>query len=193
VVDPGVGTSREAIVVETDEHFFIGPDNGVFSFIYQREKFRIYKINREFFQEQSSSTFHGRDIFAPAAVRLIAGEPLSGFTEPCEKFVSLRRKDEFFKGEKINLKIIHIDHFGNIILNFIKEDWKAFAFSNNVSLVVKNRVISGLQKTFAVVKKGELLALWESGGFLQIAVNQGNAAELLGVQVRDTVTLVKEN
>ncbi|GAB4377122.1 MAG: hypothetical protein Kow0042_24350 [Calditrichia bacterium] len=189
VVDPGVGTEREGLVLQTPEYYFIGPNNGVFSFIYQSTKYQAFKINEAVFEADISPTFHGRDVFAPVALKILEGEEIRKFTRPIEKLVSIYEPWQKTDSGDIRLKVIHVDHFGNLILNFTHKDWQQVVGSDSLTLHLPRGTISGLKKTFGQVAPGEVLALWDSSGFLQIAQNRGNAARHLNLTVGDTVLL----
>ncbi len=189
VVDPGVGTKRKGLVVETEDYFFIGPDNGVFSFIYQSSSFKVYQLHEEVFGTEISSTFHGRDVFVPAAVRIIQGENLLEFASPIREFISFYEPFRKKNDDELLLKVIHIDHFGNLILNFTINDWEKLGRVLNVKIKLKGGFLYGIKNTFGDVKEGQILTLWDSSGFLQIAQNKGNAAKYLNMKVGDTVIL----
>lgn len=190
VVDPGVGGKRKGILVRTDNYFFVGPDNGIFSFIYGREKVRemINLTNSEYFLGKPSSTFHARDIFAPVSAYLSLGVKLEEFgcvTQECYKFrlpTPVQTKDQI-KGQ-----VIFIDRFGNLITNInsdlIREE-------KRLQIRVKNKKINHLNQYYEEEKKGKLLALIGSSNFLEMAVNQGNAQKLLKAKTGDKVKIEK--
>ena len=160
VVDPGVGTDRAAIALASQGHFFVGPDNGVFSFIDDDQAITLT------IPADASSTFHGRDVFAPAAARLSLGEPLHTMGTPLdERFVLVKEEPRGSVGE-----VIAIDRFGNIITNIMQ-----------AADVEIQGVEVKLQVAYGDVAEGELLALINSDGLLEIALRNGNAAEKLGV------------
>ena len=167
VVDPGVGTARRAILAEAGEHFFIGPDNGVFSMLEPT-------IVREIIATESpaSHTFHGRDIFAPTAARLAnraaPGELGTEIIDP----VRLKLEEG---------TVLHVDHFGNVITNL-----RAFPDAINVSArTIRNRVSS-----YAEAPQGELFLIEGSSGHIEIALNQGSAAERLEIGVGAVLDIV---
>ncbi len=183
VVDPGVGSSRSAIIIKTANYYFVGPDNGLFSYIYQKEAYTAYEINTEMFVEKISPTFHARDIFAPIAAKLARGvkpELLANpFTKkPVDIAEHLSDKQDLFKA-----RIISIDRFGNIITNFSKFEFDTLFNTKIKYISVKDQTIHSLHNTYSEVKSGELLALWGSSGFLEISINRGNAAKFLQCQV----------
>lgn len=189
VVDPGVGTSRSGLIVKTPDHYFIGPDNGVFSFIYESDSFEAYRILVDAFGGGVSPTFHGRDVFAPAAVRLLRQEEIGNFSEPVTHLASFYDRWKQEEDGTIVLRVIHIDHFGNIVLNFKRDDFERLKLPRNVKIQFKTGFLYGINKTFGDVPTGRILALWDSSGFLQISQNKGNAARTLKMKVGDEVLL----
>ncbi len=181
VVDPGVGSLRRPVLVRTARHFFIGPDNGVFQFIFNREAYTVYELDIEKLNSASiSATFHGRDIFAPAAGKLLQGEP-------CEKIG--KRLDErtevprvFYSKEDagmLKLQAVTIDRFGNIISGFSRRDMERMNKYAIDFVKVKDFSTNALNSFYAEKSDGEFLALWNSMDFLEIAAVNANAAELL--------------
>lgn len=195
VVDPGVGSTRRAIVVSAGSYFFVGPDNGLFSYVYDTETSHAGKTShktfhvtaKEYFRPSPSATFHGRDIFGPVAAALSKG------VKP--KKLGPRITDEVRLGPlspvkaedgKLRGRIIHIDHFGNCITNFTRAD---LLDTSRVELLIKRRVIKTFRHYFADEhgSKNDLFAIWGSAGFLELAVNGGSAAELLKSKRGDPV------
>ena len=160
VVDPGVGTERAPIALAAGGHFFVGPDNGVFSFI---EDDQIVRLT---VPTDASNTFHGRDVFAPAAARLSNGEPLHSLGAPLdERYILVKPEPEQGTGE-----VIAIDRFGNCITNLLQP--------GDVEI---NGVTIKFANTYGDVAEGDLVALINSDGLLEIAVRNGSAAETLKV------------
>jgi S-adenosylmethionine hydrolase len=205
VVDPGVGTERRAIILRTPEFDIIAPDNGVLSYIIEpflEEQLRreqgqaklppalkaISITEPEFWRSQVSTTFHGRDIFAPVAARLSLGMPLEkfgGVIDSIEILPDLRPHRE--SEDTMTGRIVHIDHFGNLVTNFKCEDLPEEPFSVEVG----KRRISKLSRTYA---EGEgLLALIGSSGYLEIAINGGSACDSLGAVAGEEVRIRREN
>jgi S-adenosyl-L-methionine hydrolase (adenosine-forming) len=187
VVDPGVGTARRAIVVQTKQAFFVGPDNGVLLLAAQNQGIQsVHELtNLKFMLPKVSCTFHGRDIFAPAAAHLDLGVKPQEFGPEIVDAVSL----EFANIQKVNGSLIgevlHVDGFGNVITN-IKQKELADTKAINIKLP-KVALKLALGKTYAEIKPLEALALIGSHGFLEIALNQGNAAQKFGLKAGDKV------
>lgn len=172
VVDPGVGTERAAIALAANGHYFVGPDNGVFSFIEETDAVRLT------IPVGSSNTFHGRDIFAPAAARLANGEPLHTLGAPLdERFYLVKEAPQDGIGE-----VIAIDRFGNLITNLMQ--------AGDVEI---NGVEVKLANTYGDVDDGELVALINSDGLLEVAMRNGSAAEALGASRGAAVRLNLES
>lgn len=181
VVDPGVGSARRPIVVRAGEQFFVGPDNGIFTYIYDREPSHqvVHVTAQKYFRPSPSSTFHGRDIFAPVAAALSNGvkpEKLgSVITDP------VRLKDSLTPEV---LKIIHIDRFGNCITNITPDlvDPK-----RHPTLTINRKRISTFREFYGSASPNELFAIWGSAGFLEISMNGSSAAKVLRAKRGDTV------
>jgi S-adenosyl-L-methionine hydrolase (adenosine-forming) len=191
VVDPGVGSKRRAIAVRTNRGIFVGPDNGVFGLVLQAGEVSVLEAvtltNPAYHLAPISATFHGRDIFAPAAAHLAGGAPL---TELGPSAINLVRLDFELYPQNGVYRIIHIDRFGNLILSLTINDIKN---PEQVTLSVGNQAIQSLSHTFADVAAGQFLAYVGSlRGHIEIAVRNGNAARQLGVKVGDAIR-VKHN
>ncbi len=191
VVDPGVGSSRAALIIKTANYYFVGPDNGLFSYIYQKEAFTAYEINTKMFAEKISATFHGRDIFAPVAAKLARGvkpDLLAKLYDkkPIDIAEHISEDKNIFKA-----KIISIDRFGNIITNFSKFEYDTLLSKKIENISLKDHLIFPFRKTYSDVKPGELLALWGSAGFLEISINEGNAAESLQCRMENDIVKIQ--
>ena len=184
IVDPGVGGSRRPIIVETTDYLFIGPDNGVFTSIYKSgDVQRVTELsNREIFLPHVSSTFHGRDILAPAAASFSKGLPASVLGSEITDYIKVSSSKPDIKGDIIMGEVAHVDNFGNLITNIDKDTLFSFAGGDRFDIEIRGRSIPELKKTYADSKKGELLALIGSSGRLEIAVNQGSAGDTLGAE-----------
>ncbi|RQW01126.1 MAG: S-adenosyl-l-methionine hydroxide adenosyltransferase [Calditrichaeota bacterium] len=189
VVDPGVGSNRECLILQTDDYYFVGPNNGVFSYILRETSYEAFQIKEESFGSRVSSTFHGRDIFAPAIVRIIQGDKLSDFTRKIDHLTSFYEYFEDMGDDEYRLKVIHVDHFGNLVVNFTISDWKSLGSPSNIRAQINHSFIYGIKRTFSDVEWNQLLLTWDSRGFLQIAQNGGNAARLLNMKAGDHIIL----
>ena len=187
VVDPGVGTQRRAILVETKQAFFVGPDNGVLVLAAQNQGIvSIHELaNPKFMLPKVSSIFHGRDIFAPAAAHLDRGIKPEEFGPQIADAV----KPEFAIVEKhegsLIGEVLHVDGFGNVITNITQKEIVG-AKAINIKLPKLSLKLS-FGKTYAEAKPQEALVLIGSHGFAELAVNQGSAAEMFGVKTGDKV------
>jgi S-adenosylmethionine hydrolase len=197
VVDPGVGSARRPILVAAGGQFFIGPDNGLFGYIYEREpEARVFHLTRaEYFRSSVSSTFHGRDVFAPIAGALSKGvspEQLGDEIIDYTGLPPLRPKQS--SGKAIEASIIHIDRFGNCITNLTRDDLTEEAMARGVSLRINGQEISRFRRFFAEGESvaGELFAIWGSAGFLEIAAFSASAAQLLKARRGQSIQVVSD-
>jgi len=190
VVDPGVGGKRKGVLIRTDDYFFVGPDNGIFSFIYDQEKVRemINITNLEYFLGKPSSTFHARDIFAPVSAYLSLGVKLGEFGSPTQDCYKFKLHAPVYRKDYLMGEIIYIDRFGNLVTNISSD---LIRKSKRVQIRIKNKKINHLSQYYEEEKEGKLLALFGSSNFLEIAVNQGNAQKLLKAKTGDKVKIEK--
>jgi len=187
VVDPGVGTRRRAILVQTKRAYFVGPDNGVLMLAALGQGVEhIYELsNPNLMLPKISNTFHGRDIFAPVAANLDKGVKARDFGQEISNpvtpnFVAVEQTKEDLRGE-----VLHIDGFGNIITN-IKEKNMINAKILKIKLPAASLEVK-FGKAYAEAQPEEPIVLIGSHGFVEIAVNQGSAAERFHVQVGDKI------
>lgn len=195
VVDPGVGTRREAILVHAGDHWFLGPNNGLLGYLAQRHPNHRCRLlaNPRYHLSDPGSTFHGRDIFAPAAAHLAAGaDPDDVAPEPAKCF-GLVASTAWYDRGTIGGDIIYFDHFGNAVTNIPRELFAAhFAgMEDTVHVHVGDRVFTGICRTFGDVKPGEPLAYFGSMGNLEIGVSHCHARDLLGLHLLDKVMVRK--
>ncbi|HEX9916600.1 MAG TPA: SAM-dependent chlorinase/fluorinase [candidate division Zixibacteria bacterium] len=186
VVDPTVGSKRKRLLIQTRDYVFVGPDNGIFSFIYENEEIReILEIrNNKFFLNQESSTFHARDIFAPVVGYLSWGVEISQFGPKVKDCVKLNLPLPEIKKDSIKGEIIYIDRFGNLISNISREHLNGFE-KTKVSLTIGNRKIEKLSRSYSDAKPKQILALVNSSNLLEISVRQNRADEVLNVKIGD--------
>lgn len=181
VVDPGVGSSRRPLLVEAAGGYFIAPDNGVLSMIFAREKSRVRHItNERYFRKPVSRTFHGRDVFAPVAAHLAKGTPPAKFGPRIDDALRLAVDEPVRSGEgRWTGVVLKVDRFGNLITNFSIDGLKSIN-TRPFELKIGTQAITRLALTFTECPPGEVFAVVGSSGYLEIATNQGSAAELLG-------------
>jgi S-adenosylmethionine hydrolase len=189
VVDPGVGSERDIVGVETDRQIFLAPDNGLLGFLGDSVQ-RIVRISEsEYFLKPLSRTFHGRDIFAPIAGRLSRGADLAQFGPPLKALSTLpaseprRGADGGVQGE-----VLAIDRFGNLITNIPAS---MLPEGSEVRISVGRKVLRKLSRSYADAPKGDLLALVGSTGHLEISVNQGDASKAARIRRGDRVLVTR--
>jgi S-adenosyl-L-methionine hydrolase (adenosine-forming) len=185
VVDPGVGSSRRAIVVNTERHQFVAPDNGVLSLIYDREeRLRVQHVTAEhYFLSPVSRTFHARDIFAPVTAYLAKGVPAAKFGEEVSDFVRFHMpRPKPVNEHTLRGVVLKVDHFGNLITNLSPQDAPALFQEQPppFRIVVGKRTISEIRSSYAEGAPGEVFAVVGSMGYLEIAANRGSAFQLVG-------------
>ena len=195
VVDPGVGTERRPLLVSAQNQYFVAPDNGVLSVVYERETegLVVRHANVEhYYLQPVSKTFHGRDIFAPVASWLSKGwqTPSMGDEISDYKRFSIPRPKEADGGLKG--AVLRTDAFGNLITNFRSEDLPESALNGGgINLQVGSHQVSRLVDTFARGNNGEPIAYVGSSGYLEIGVNKGSAARTLSLGRGTPVILTK--
>lgn len=198
VVDPGVGTERRPVALRHGNRWFVGPDNGVFPLVLDDEEpDEIVELDdpSAWRTEDPSTTFHGRDIFAPAAAHLAAGRSLAGIGSPIDELEPLRWALPITDAEGVRGWIIHVDRFGNCITNITKDTLQSSqsnpgALDSAFKCFVGSSSFTSIEPTYGAVAEGEPLLLFGSSGFLEVAVNSGNAAELLDIRKGDAVNIV---
>jgi len=187
VVDPGVGSDRRGIVLLARSQFYVGPDNGLFTWLLSPgNPWEARKIqNPEFFFADPQPTFHGRDIFAPVAAHLSIGKEFTDIGPRVDDPVILSVAKPRSTATGIKGQVLHVDRFGNLCSNI-----DAQMLTRPVNTVeVGNILIKGMSRFFGQVSRGEPLALINSFGLLEIAINCGDAAEILGIKIGDQVSV----
>ncbi len=190
VVDPGVGSERRALAARSKGAYFVTPDNGLLSYVAAKEGFQevIELTNPNFWLNPVSSTFHGRDIFAPVAAHLSLGVELGRLGEPVKDMVTLSIPSPAWGGTRLEGRVIYTDRFGNLVTDIPGEALP----SEPCNICLAGQVISDLHRTYQEVGKGEALAYVGSSGFLEIAVREASAEELLGAGPGTSVLLEVE-
>ena len=176
VVDPGVGTSRAALAFGAHGHYFVGPDNGVFTSVLHDAEVEAVVLPTP---EAASPTFHGRDVFAPAAAALAGGTPLHTLGQPFQAIPErLAYTDPHYEGKTVVGEVVYIDRFGSLVTNLTSALVPTYA-----RVEVEDLDLGPLRRTYNDVTTGGLLAYIGSGGAIEIAVRNGSAARRLGVGV----------
>lgn len=191
IVDPGVGSERRGLLVETEKYFFVAPDNGLLSFVFREaESFKVFEItNPKYFRQPVSQTFHGRDVFAPCAAYLSNGFPPNDFGGETNNFIVLPdQTPRFFADGSIEAEIVFIDRFGNLVTNLKREDLKS-----DFSAEIGGRKIENLREFFSEAGAGELFMIEGSAGFLEITVFRDSAKNLLNAEVGQKFYVNVEN
>jgi hypothetical protein len=186
VVDPGVGSARRGIVLQTELAVFVGPDNGLFTpFLHERIAC-VALTNPATHRHPVSATFHGRDIFAPVAAYLARGTPLEELGPPVDDPISLPEpKPQHLPNGRLRAEVVNVDSFGNLITNVSAVEWRLM--DQDGIRVVAGGLSIAVRRTYADVAPGAVLALVGSDGYLEIAVREGNAATHLGLGVGSVV------
>lgn len=196
VVDPGVGSGRRVLAAEADGHLYVAPDNGILTLVAQGRRLfgpdvepaRVVAVeNGTYFRTDVSSTFHGRDIFAPVAAALAGGVDLDALgpgVETIERFDLVTATRE---GNRIDARVLYVDPFGNLITNVAGDMLESFDAAR-VEIRIGGAVIRGLCKAYCDVPPGVLLAYVGSAGLVEVAVNHQSAAVRLGADRGTAVT-----
>lgn len=181
VVDPGVGGERKPLLVEWNGCYLIGPDNGLLSLAFPDSKpDAVYHLTqRSKFLESISSTFHGRDIFAPVAGHVSLGVKPHEFGKRLDQWVEIDLPRPGARDGRLEGEVIHVDRFGNLITNIRTQDLERHLETSTLQISVAGAVIAGIRKNYAEVPEGELLAVIGSRGHLEISQNKGSAANRL--------------
>jgi len=191
IVDPGVGTERRPILVSGEKQFFVAPDNGVLSMIYEREPCTVRHITAEhYFLNPISPTFHGRDIFAPTAGWLSKTLQTEAFGEVITDFVRFTMPKAKSTEQAVKGVVLRVDAFGNLMTNLTAEDIPPAALDGGaIKLAVNGKQVVKFARTFASGGPGEPIAFLGSAGYVEIAVNRGSATRALGANRGAEVTL----
>ena len=193
VVDPGVGSCRRGIVCQTDTAYFVCPDNGVLSHVLgDSSAHRVVALdNAAYWLSEISNTFHGRDIFAPVAAHLSRGISLNQFGDAANNLVRLPIPTPQVKTTTIVGSIIWADRFGNLITNVTLDMLESFGMDSGFVIRAGKAEIYQLKCTYAESEKGKCLAIIGSSGYLEISVNHGSAAQVLGLKCDDVIEIRK--
>jgi S-adenosyl-L-methionine hydrolase (adenosine-forming) len=201
VVDPGVGSTRRAILIHARESFFVGPDNGIFSYVCESDMLSgqrnsssppevFHLTNTEYFRHPVSDTFNGRDVFAPVAAALSRGVKPAELGTQITDFVRLAPLvPTTSRDGRITARVIHIDRFGNCVTNITPNDLPAKMIQGGAKLRLKGKLVKSFRRYFSeeTGSRDKLFAVWGSAGFLEIAATNESAAKLLKARCGDAV------
>ena len=196
VVDPGVGGKRKLMAFETENHFFVGPDNGLFWPILEKAVNPVVSelTEEKYFLEQVTKTFHGREIFAPVAAHISLGVEINQLGPPLIDPVDLNMPHAYLSGNALLGEVIRVDNFGNIITNISDKDLFGFVKNSTAVISLADLKIEGISKIYNDAEEGELLAVINSSNLLEVAVNLGRASEYIGMEANEIIgTVVKVN
>jgi S-adenosylmethionine hydrolase len=191
VVDPGVGSSRRAMVIQTKAALYVGPDNGLLVPAAQRDGIlHVYELtNRSFMRDEVSLTFHGRDIFAPAAAHLASGRMPTECGPEISDYIQPSYASPAVEDKRVSCEVFHIDSFGNIVTN-IPNQIEGFGvkLGDKVTLMLKKKRFSArFVRTYSDLKDREFGVLFGSHGFLEIACREASAADRIRVRIGSVV------
>lgn len=181
VVDPGVGGQRAALLVQAGGHVFIGPDNGIFSFVLKGfEPVQVHAITAErYMSARVSTTFHGRDVFAPAAAHLAAGAAPESFGPEASDYVLRELPHPRFEDGKLLGTVVRVDRFGNLITNLHRDVLARHSLDHALEIVLGDRVVTTFVRTYADAPARTPVCMFGSSDCLEIAVRDASAADLL--------------
>ncbi len=198
VVDPGVGTQRKVLALETERYRFLCPDNGVISYIWARP-WKVRRLvcaeNRSLWLDEVSSTFHGRDIFAPLAAFLVGGGSITHIgptiTRPAVLLATPRLQ---FSHSKVEGEVCYIDRFGNLVTSIDRASLFAWLQGHSLApdqvfVTIRTTTIAGISTSYAAVPEGEPVAVFDGYNRLEIAFNMRRADKILGASIGDHVTV----
>jgi hypothetical protein len=189
VVDPGVGTARGILLLQKNGKYALVPDNGLISLLLDLPgDNRIWSVAAPELTREASATFHGRDVFAPLAARVVLGTSPGwlGRTVPAESAVRLPQRAPRLSGEVLEANVVHIDRFGNCILNLVASAWSTWIRQRSPTLAEPPGQAVVPVRTYAEIPGGGLGILDGSQGYLELALNQASCAERLGLRIGDT-------
>ena len=198
VVDPGVGTSRRALAVRATRHVYVGPDNGVLTLALRRDEpvAMVDVTNPRYLRPRPSATFHGRDVFAPAAAYLATGVPLTDLGPAVDHAIALGLPQPDVTPEGVTAHVLAADRFGNLVTDLTGaalSAWLGGHDAGGVTVHAGEQAIAGVRRTYGDVPQGAMVAYVGSGGRLEVARRGGSAAALLGLKRGHPVHLVRAN
>src|SRR5690349_241419 len=193
VVDPGVGTGRRPVALRAGDRLFVGPDNGLFSYVLaaMEPEAAVTLDDPRHHLPSASATFHGRDIFSPCAAHLAAGVPLAALGSPLEPagLIRFAPPRPTWDGETLRGRVLHVDRFGNLITSVSGDLATAALAAPDVTLRLGTYLITDRARTFAGGPEQRLFVLLDSSGHLAIALRNGSAAAYMGAGRDDEITI----
>ena len=207
VVDPGVGSTRIPIAVHAGDYHFVAPDNGVLSYVLREigNMQAVHLDNPTYHLSGVSNTFHGRDVFAPAAAHLAASVRLEDLGRSLNQLVTIPEPSLRVEGKRILGEVLHIDHFGNVVTSIGLLRWVApqrltlnprFGGTSSLPIPADNVIVTtgkqtvrGIEHTYGEVARGDALAIVGSSGYLELSVNQGSFAARVDLHIGDPVEM----
>ena len=192
VVDPGVGTRRRSVLIQTEHSFFIGPDNGLLILAARAQGIKAIRgtTNPRLMLPEVSSTFHGRDVFAPAAAHLANGAAPEEFGPIIRDTVKPDCAKVTLRSGALIGEVLHVDNFGNIITNISEKEVTRIPATGLINIKLPDQELKlKVTKAYGETKSQEALALIGSHGYLEIAINRGNAAEKFKSNPGDKIKL----
>lgn len=194
VVDPGVGTERNPVALRIGNQYYVGPDNGIFSLLTGEHDYDAVRLNKpEYWRDNSSETFHGRDIFAPVAAHLANDVPLDQLGEKIDELVTYRWASPIADKAGIQGWIVHIDRFGNLVSNIPEKLIREKVEGRSMKIYVGNTILHKIVKSYGFVEEGEPAAYIGSAGMLEIAINKGDASQMLSVRKGAQISIVLQS
>ena len=193
VVDPGVGSARKPMVMCTENYLFVGPDNGIFTRVEETEPVRevVEIAKQDAMLPKVSATFHGRDVFGPAAAYLALGNKPSALGPTLAEWTRLDYPKPRIGQDSITGQIIWVDRFGNLISNVSRTQIEEWSGSDRFAIQLGSTVLHQVSASYASVPSGQTVAVFGSGGFLELATNRGNAAIALNAGQGDMVFVTR--
>jgi S-adenosylmethionine hydrolase len=197
VIDPGVGGKRKALIIKTRNYVFVGPDNGLFSYIIKNDDHSSYYVNPDkiqragIIQTEISNTFHARDVFAPTAAFISKGGKIDLIAEKTYDEIISFESSVIIEKDHLIAGITDIDQFGNIVTEISKSDFNTFKERKIAEIRYKDYIFNHISQTYEDVPMGKPLILWGSSGHMEISVNRGNGAEVFSTKKEQDKIIIK--
>ncbi len=190
-VDALNSPNSKVIAIKTEGHYFIGPDNGLFSLVFSNPPAEVYEITIT--QDNTSLAFTAKDIMAKTAVHIAKGSSMADIGQEYKNHTQLTAWQPIYNDATIRTSVVYVDEYGNCIFNLEKDLFDRVGRGRKFSVDVKRNPVETISNTYNDVSGGELVALFTGSGLLEIAINRGNISELLGLKEGDSVLITFEN